>query len=495
MSPSSRLPPGMIEEQDAVEKRVGYNVLLKKLKVAEDYGYFTRLIEHNDEWTRAQKRARIKRLNDFLDELDDFIKVLKKNDAFNRAQIILWMKLFQNPNEIDINIDNLFDKSGKFIACYRGYIIIALNFLSLALNLLTKHHADIEYGVMGTKISDNFFSVIDSLLTGAKQCHDGEVLLGSANILSGIQRLALSLTSLIGNKLVGSATVPILGSASLIAGLLLSIGVETLQIHRSQDRIRCISRQIESSQDQTQAEKLNQLLIVEYANLDTHEQNLKGLSVTLLCITVALILSFTVLSGLSFGAVPAATILLAATAFVVNALRTIWLKSKSANKKLKSSTQLIAGDDSVTLETEARSDEQTVHLNNAQLNREANIIDKWNKLIINLISDGRNPRGEYTFNNGNTVSFLRPIILSNSFLTKTRITFKQYIDRIFIKYPEKGQAIITALEQKNYVRFQEALAMRQHPFIDNVKKSTTGCKLLRQLTVRPASEDGLALGT
>lgn len=501
MPPAAQLSPSLIEAHASLDRQVRYNVLLNRLKVSQDYQYFCHLIQENHEWKLRQKKARIKRLNAFLDELDEFVSLLQRNNEFNRSQIINWINIFQSPEELDIQINNILNKSGKFIACYKGYITIALNFISLALNLLTTQHTKIIEGAVASKLSDDMFKIFEGLLTGAKQCHDGEVVLGSMNIFSSVQRLALNLTTLIGNKIVGtvsSGIVPVLGSVTLIVGLLLSCAVEMLQLYRSHDRIKSISKQIELCKDSNEGVKLNQLLIAEYANYDNHKQNLKGLSVTLTCISIVVILSFTVLSGLSFGTVPLATIVLTATALVINSLRMIWLKSKNANQKLKASTQLKTEFTDLSLpESPSQAqglDESSEHLNNKQLYREANIIDKWNKLIVGMVSDGQNPEGEITFTNGYKVKFLKPLSLSNRFLTSTSITFKQYIDKIFVKFPDKAQAIISSIEEKDYRRFQNALAMRQHPFMENVKKTTVGCKLLRQLTIRPPSQEGMVLG-
>lgn len=465
---------------DAAEESE-FELLLKQLKVLANYRDFVLLIEANKVWSKREKKAQLKRFNQHLREILSLVNLAKEAGEFNRKQILSWSKLFAEQSALDDNLLTLFDKSGQFIGCYKSYMSLALNYISLSLNLFSMNidNVGLTSSELGLGITNSAMNIIANLITGAKQCRDGEVALGSLHIISAIRELSFSLTSYIGNKVVGTvsaSTIPMLGSASMLAGLAIGLSIEYLQILRSNDRIKCISKRVETCDIDGSCEKLNQLLILEYANLESHKQKAASLTMMAVSVVIVTIISFTVLSGVSFGAVPAAVIILMATTFLMKFLTSLWQNSVSANQKLKKSKNLTITQNPLN------------HLSHDQLEKEANIVDVWNKIILGLLSDGDN-KATFVFSNHFKVNLLEPINMDLGFFSNKKTTFKSYIDKLFVKYPEKAQAVITALSNKNYRAFQNALAMKQHQYAKVTKKTTLGCMLLRQLTIRPQQEE------
>lgn len=452
-----------------------YNLVLKQLKVKHDYEDFLAIINEQYKNDAARRNELIEDFNQQLDALIQFINLLKQQDIYSRKLIINWYKLFEEPQLVGKTITKALSESTHCYSCYKGYLILIINLISLALNYVSiifshNQQKDIDFG---TGMGKTTLGIVDDLITGGQLIFDGEVAIGSLNIFKSIQSLAILLTQNIGYSALNSipaSSVPIMGAVSALVGIAIGFVIETLQIRKAKEQINKIQTMLKETDNSNERNKLNELLLVEYANIASHQQQIKTLAITTVAVITITALSFTVLGGITFGAVPIAGLILAGVLFAIQLYRASEKKVNNPDKRLALSKKI-----------------ETKVTEPGMLSVQADIVSTWNKLVDELINQQgilrfRGPSGDIVIN------FLQNTGPKSGILQNQGITLKTYVDKLFIKHPPKAKAVIEAIKQKDYSALKTALAIRQTKGLGFLTKPTFGIKVLESVSTPVAVE-------
>lgn len=217
-----------------------------------------------------------------------------------------------------------------------AWIYYGLNLFGLILTLLaTQHHPlsgiDDNKPASAISASWSYFDALNGALVGIRHIKQGEIGLGIAAFMGSMQLIA---TTIIFNVAkFGNLVLPVgvafgLMGFSFAMGMGIGFSIEMIHAKNCRERINYFENKLAETRNQVdnkqQSETFQKLILLEKAKEQNHLRAAKSLAGTaMIMITIALI-AFIGLSGVTFGALPAATVIMTGASFLINVVRRNW---------------------------------------------------------------------------------------------------------------------------------------------------------------------------
>jgi hypothetical protein len=177
----------------------------------------------------------------------------------------------------------------------------------------------------------NYLDAIAGWVTGIQQIQNGQIVAGSANMLSSCQ---LSICTIIANLAYHTNLVPASAAAtvglmgfSFAACMVIACGIELYEIKKCNKNIAVLSAKLTDDSEKSEDTKatIRKAIQIEKAKKEDHIRAAKSWAGCAIAMTAVAIIAYITLSGLTFGALPAATIAVAAVAVVSGLIRRWWV--------------------------------------------------------------------------------------------------------------------------------------------------------------------------
>jgi hypothetical protein len=308
-----------------------------------------------------------KKLKKILLDLQQLMDLLP--GTVSDYMLINWAEVFFHEQELDIN--HVLSASNRFLNSATQktnntitWIYLGLNFIGLVLSIAAIQNLDVGFlaedtTTTATASSWNYIDTVGSVVTAVRQIYQGEIGLGLANLLSSLQLAGCTITANIAKytTLLNASTVTIGGlmGFSFAASMLISCCIELYEVHQSTQRINVLETQLEKATEPSKKCVIQKAILIEKAHRENHLRSAKSWAACAIAMTAVAVITYITLSGLTFGALPAATLLIVAIAFTTGLIRKWWvtrtdhvenvkiaLKKTPANQSLMEESNTVA---------------------------------------------------------------------------------------------------------------------------------------------------------
>lgn len=438
------------------------------------------IIEHKLKELTDREKAKLAKLKDGLLNLHHLIAVVEDDPKFSTLDYRRWATTIYRPKITEelkaLNIGIKRSERIEQIEHFARYAFIAVNITALAISLFAYGH--IHAGIFGSErftddmtLDANSLDGLMILITGIIKCWQGEYDIGLMNIGTGATLTATTLAGGIGHF---TGTISPLAASGLMgfsyAVCMFAMGlIEQYQINQCEARIQAIKDKVtdinkqlanpelseeEKEKLKEQKKQLQTILLTEIANREDHKRARNSWFICGVAMAAVAVIAFIALSGATFGALPLATLVIAAFAVAAGWLRKRWAEEKDHTERLgeEGSQQLISQFNDIN--------------NKQQVLRQELGLDLNHKVTVK----------------------------TRLGLSK-EISFHDYIQELIVKNPEKARNIIFQLNKFiNHDQARPLTRLQKQQWIDGIMESasqhrswlfdsshTTGSSLLNQL--------------
>lgn len=253
----------------------------------------------------------------------------------------------------------------------------------------------------------------------ARQLYQDEIFLGVVNLVGNLQSVVCTIIANIAQfsnliHLSNASVTGLLGFSSA-AGMWVSLGMELYEIHQCDQRISKLEEKLKlvPADSDKKREIIQKALFIEQAQRENHIRNAKSWAACAIAMTAVAVISYVALSGMTFGALPAVTVLIAAMAFASAMMRHWWVGRVNHVENVKTCLQVPRPSEPIA----------------------SSLFSRLNKAIQdNLLLKGSKFSDSVTIPN------------TSFFGKNAQITFAQYLKKLVIHQPERLRTILTSLE-------------------------------------------------
>ncbi len=317
------------------------------------------------------------RLKQILQDLQDIMEAFKE-EKLSRYAIINWMEvLLELENEENFR-ELLFSLGLRFANGAANsmdktmtWVYLGLNLAGLIISAIALQNPNLAGSIAnhqaysGAGHGWNYLDSLGGVVLGIRQIKQGEWGLGFANLFGSAQLTAFTIPATIAQyapHLVKLTPVAIgaFMSFSFAACMAISGGIEYWEAHKCEQRITKLTTKLSEVEDELNSDAgviaerksvleqkklaLQKAILIEKANYENHIRSAKAWAGCAGAMMLIAAISIIALSGLTFGALPAATVIISATAVVSGLIRAWWVKRKDHVKNVKDSIKSLDGE-------------------------------------------------------------------------------------------------------------------------------------------------------
>lgn len=409
----------------------------EELKNTDDYAAV--LSYFGIKFTDLQNKLDAKQLalvESMLREWSLILKAFPENHELSQYAFINWTNVLANIDDakrkeayrlLFSNGTRLLEVTASRAESVMAWVYLGLNVFGLVTTLLLTQHVDLgglDFITDSTTgmVANSSWNYIDSLggfVLGIRQIRRGEYAMGTLNFIAGAQMTACTLAAVIATYAphveITAAAVSGLMGFSFAVGMAISYAIELLEIEKSKARIKALEMHLAtlplSSPERAIVKKS---LLIEKAICADHKRSAKALLVGTIAMMALAIITYVALSGVSFGALPAATIVLASIALITAIIRKWWVMHVDHVSNAKES-----------LATETDKPQSLFDRLHAAIDNQALGLDFTSEIDIS---------GKFFFDHH-------------------KISLKAYLEELAIQNPKKLAEIVEALEQSDSIKF------------------------------------------
>jgi len=408
--------PGFQDQNERAEEPASVAILnsdeRKKIK--------TLLTHFGIEYNEIPKDVRQK----LVPVLVDLAGLLETLPETSTATLINWADVLFAENDEKLNqilsehirlLNGLANKAAKTMS----YAYVGLNFLGFVLSVASMQNWDM--GFLATNIATNItgssLNYVDSVggtVTAIRQITQGQIELGLANLASSLQLAGCTVAANIANYTTlinaSAATVSSLMGFSYAACMVVNCGIELCEVAKCDRRIKKMEEKRDeihnNPAEQDKQAPLQKSILIEKAQRANHIRNAKAWAVCAIAMTAVAVISYAALSGLTFGALPAATVAIAGVALLSSIVRKWWVGHKDHVKNLKETLQ-----------------------------------HKEEPMLLDRLNQVGNKLGDV---------YTKKVTVITSGFFKTTLSFRTYLEDLLVENPKKLNTILLLLEDKNF---------------------------------------------
>lgn len=424
---------------------------------------------------KISSQAEQEKLKRILAEIKIIFDSLKNKKQLSPLALMNWMDVFAELDKEDGNPQaNLLTKAGSRLSWLAkagdtemtvAYLVLNLFGLVItcfgvagSVGCLTEPTSAASSGIAS---GWNGGDTLSGFLVGLHQINQGEYGLGFANIFSSAQLITFTTLHDIASfhsipNMSASIACSLMGF-SFAFGMFMSCGMELYEIKKCDERIRDLQTELAivekdlklNLHDDNLIKKrdtLQKTIYIEQAQRENHKRSAKSWALCALAMTAVAVFTYITLSGLSFGALPAATLVAAAAAFVSSLVRAWWVSRKNHVDHVKAALSTKSG-------------------------------DSMRKRINDAVA--QRPFG---------LDFDRLIPIKTKGIFKEQISLKSYLEKLIVEDSNKLEKILDAIKSGNRNNFIAALKSHQNSFLIGGFGNSTGFQIYTLLNSHSSSK-------
>jgi hypothetical protein len=382
------------------------------------------------------------RLRQTLSDLQSLLDLLPSTSPYT---LLNWAEILFNEQDVDLNhvltsANRLLNDATRKADNAMAMVYLTLNLLGFILSIAAMQNFDAGFlaedtGSTVTASGWNYIDTTGGLITAAKQLHQGEYVLGFSNLASSLQLAACTISANLAKYTTlinaSAATVSALMGFSFAACMLVSCCNELYEVHKANNRIDVLETNLRTETDEHKIKLLQKTIYIEKAHRENHVRSAKSWAACTIAMTAVAVIAYAALSGLTFGALPAATVIIAAAALLTGAIRKWWVSNDN-------------------------------HVDHVKTAFKSHLPESINEIVA------RNPLG--------LKLDLVVTLNENSLFGTKKLSFKNYLDDLLIKDPNKLEKIVKAIKENNLVELQKVLQTQRDTI--RISGETRGTQLL-----------------